>query len=173
MRAVLSRAVGGVRGTATRIRTAAERLQTRCALTTRSRADRLDRPVFDFEAGRRHTPPRSRLMRETRPDILETLGLPQPVPIRRTTKRTDGALRNQHQVSPRHGPPAARSVRVARYAPAPTARLQSNLTRPLNKVPMTRTRPTPKPKNTLTIYPATRNDAVAGWRSDVSLPFAP
>jgi hypothetical protein len=41
---------------------------------TRSRADRLDRPVFDLEAGRRHAPPRSRLMSKTRADILETLG---------------------------------------------------------------------------------------------------
>jgi hypothetical protein len=42
---------------------------------TRRRADRLDRSVVDLEAGRRHAPPRSRLMSKTRAGIPETLGV--------------------------------------------------------------------------------------------------
>lgn len=77
---------------------------------TRWRADRPDRPAVDLEAGRRHAPPRSRVMSKTRAEILEVLGCP---------------------AAGRYGSPGMPSVR--------TPRLQSNLTRSLKKVPMTST----------------------------------
>jgi hypothetical protein len=47
---------------------------------TRWRADRLDRPVVDLEAGRPHAAARSPLMSKTRAVIPETLGMPDPFP---------------------------------------------------------------------------------------------
>src|SRR5580704_6756787 len=59
-----------------RIRAAVSVFGRAVRLMTRWRADRLDRPIFDLEAGRRHAPPRSRLTSETGQTSWRWLGVP-------------------------------------------------------------------------------------------------
>ena len=82
---------------------------------TGSRADRLDRPLFDLEAGRRHTPTRSPLTKRDRGRQPGDARRTRLVPIRHTIKRA--------VISPVGSPPAqsaSRSggvpVRVPRHA---------------------------------------------------------